>query len=286
MTIFIRLTVIVLICWVFITPAFPMGGKIQKIPMKTYPNIDIPDGEFLHYGYYNGGEKESDYYMVTKKITNEKGKLLYCTYSLERPLSGNIKPAKKYTEWPSYILIDPEQGEIESELNNNNTNSNDPDSSNPYYNIVYTHYQMYTDKGYVEYISRVKNKKELTESRYRVNITPGFPYWDGPSFFYFPARFMDIRSQGTMFLITPEYLKDPMPFSFKYEADETIRTKAGTFHTKKLSVVTGDPFISKLSEPLLKRFATWIEDSDRRLAVKVQIAYGGELVLEEISNVR
>lgn len=47
----------------------PAGSKILNIPMKTYSGTEIPDGEYLHYVMYFGGERDSDYYYVTRRET-------------------------------------------------------------------------------------------------------------------------------------------------------------------------------------------------------------------------
>ena len=63
----------------FLSSLLIVNACSKDIPMKTFTNIDIPDGEFLHYGYFRGGEKYLDYYIVTKK-TMIDNKLYYRIY--------------------------------------------------------------------------------------------------------------------------------------------------------------------------------------------------------------
>lgn len=263
---------------------YSMAGKVEKIPMKINTAVNIPDGEFLHYGYYDGGEKKSDLYMVTINETNGKGELMYRVYSISVKFPSDKKIPKKYTDWPSFSVIDPRQGlTIESLFSDTNVIESDPGS--PYSGLIYSHYQLLGDMGYVEYRSKIIKDNKLKESKTRVNLIRNFPTWDGTSFFYFPARLMDIRGGGIMYIVSPEFMKDPMPFSFNYKAKETIRVKAGEFNTYKVITVSGDPFLGKLAEPVLKKAAFWIDESTG-ITVKIQYAFGyGVEEVEEISNV-
>ena len=268
----------------FITESFSMGSK-QLVPLKTYSVINIHDGEFLRYGIYNGGEKSSDLYMVTKKIIDANGKIFYRIYSDEITISSGKKLPGNYTNWPSFYLIDPSRGSlIESEVNYN-TNDFQDNSPDDLRGMIYSHYQLYSDKGYVENSSKKVKDNKTNENKNRVKINPKFPSWDGNSAGYFSMRFMDVSSPGIMYIISPGGIKDPIPFTYRYVAKETISTKAGTFRVKRAKTVMGDPFLGKLMEPVLKNANLWFEDSDRKLLIKVD-GFGQLLTLEEISNVR
>ncbi len=103
---------------------YPMANKIEKIPMKTYGDTVIPDGEFLHYIVYFGGEKDSDYYYVTRKETDENGALYYRIYYIAIPVTEGKKPPENYSNWPSTFMIDPARGSlIESEVRINPNDS-------------------------------------------------------------------------------------------------------------------------------------------------------------------
>lgn len=99
---------------------FPLGSKIRSMPMKVYPDTKIPDGEYLHYSLYFGGEKDSDYYYVTRKETGNAGSLIYRVFSCTIPVSRGGKPPGDYTKWTSYRVLDPRLGSVtESEENIN-----------------------------------------------------------------------------------------------------------------------------------------------------------------------
>lgn len=192
----------------FITESFSMGSK-QLVPLKTYSVINIHDGEFLRYGIYNGGEKSSDLYMVTKKIIDANGKIFYRIYSDEITISSGKKLPGNYTNWPSFYLIDPSRGSlIESEVNYN-TNDFQDNSPDDLRGMIYSHYQLYSDKGYVENSSKKVKDNKTNENKNRVKINPKFPSWDGNSAGYFSMRFMDVSSPGIMYIISPGGIKDP-----------------------------------------------------------------------------
>ncbi len=279
MTGFLRFFFLVAILFlIFLTCAFPMGAKNEKIPLKPYPVIDIPDGEFLHYGNYSHSEKYGDTYMVIKKEANESGDFNYRIYKDDIRISGGKKLPENYKDWQSSFLIDPKRGSV-LEASENLGYDREGDSGTANYN-----YRLYPEKGYVDFVSKTIKNKVLSESKYRVKVNPDFPAWDNFSMYYAPC-FLDNRSGGIMYLINPAFFKEPLPVSFKHLSADTIRTKAGTFRTSKAVIIFADAFISKLMEPLLKGTAMWVEDSDRRILIKAEMA-GYVAFIEEISNVR
>jgi hypothetical protein len=211
-------------------------------------------------------------------------------YSVTEEISGGKKKPDKYTDWPTFYLIDPALGfMIESRYQNQytfDTNSNLKESEDLYRGLVSSHYQLYPDRGYVEYISKIKKNGEITENKYRINLRGNFPTWDANSFFFLPIRVMDTAGGGILYMVFPEVGKEPFPFFFKSEAEEPVKVKAGIFKTHRLVVMAGDPFLARLAEPILKKAAFWVDDS-KRITVKIQFAWGlGVEELEEISNVK
>ena len=98
-------------------------------------------------------------------------------------------------------------------------------------------------------------------------------------------RFLDPGSGGISYLIIPDFIKEPLAGSYKFESKEIIDTKAGHFHVNKIISIAADPFIGKLMEPMLKKWVLWVEDSDRRLVVKTIFVDGSKTILESISNI-
>ena len=276
-------TGVLLFLMFFISGVFPMGSK-EKIPMKPYNIIKIPKGEFLHYVSYTGGEKDSDTYMVTTMENGKNGNSFYRIYLEQISLSRAKKPPKSYTEWPSFTDIDPLRGSVmeweETYVTNATVFRNNESAFYPYY----FHYKYFPEKDYVdEFIKSIKGN-QTREAKYHIKVNHNFPIWDQISFGFYSIRFLDAQKGGIAYMIAPFMLKDPAPVAFKYISSETIKTKAGSFRANKINIIIADAFIGKLMEPMMKTTALWIEDSDRRLLLKVQL-FGNETVLEEISNV-
>ena len=267
----------------FAAGAFPMGGKLRNIPMKTCPEADIPDGEFLHYSQYIGGEKSIDEYFVTIKVKNDKGGFFYRIYEDIISPSGKRKLPAKYTDWPISVLIDPVRCTTLESIVNLKTNELKEFESFGVGGMIYSHYQFFSNEGVVRYTSKSIKDDEIITKSYMVIVNPDFPLLDAFST-SFAYRFLDPQNPGIFFYVIPDFIKEPIPLSFRLDKKDTITLKAGTFHVNRLIVTMGDPFIGKLMEPFLKNLVLMIEDSNRRIAVMQRMA-GSETVLEEISNV-
>ena len=267
----------------FTANACSIGSK-KLAPMKVYQAVDIPNGEFLHYGFYSGGEKSSDYYFVTIKVTNGMGDFIYRTYQDMISVSSAKKPVKNYISWPVYYDIDPQVGSVIESAGNLNADDLKDWPKAPSGEVFLSwHYKLNREKGYVEYSSKMLNDKKTNESKSVIRFNTDFPssdQWGGSTL----IRLFDLRSGGIYYNITALFMKEPMPLTVKYISTETVQTKAGSFRTSKINIVAGDPFLGKLLEPMMKTSGYWIEDSSRRLLVKDEMA-GAGVILEEISNV-
>ncbi len=268
---------------------FAMSGKVQNIPMKTYTDLNIPDGEFLHYGGYRNEEKTGDSYQVIKIITNEKGNINYKIYQYIIFGDKNRKPPVSYMDWPSYYSIDPKSGSvIESKtvyLDTNNT-TNEINVSMGFEGLLYWSYKYNAEKGFVEENTKTVHDTVTNTRNYKVYVNQDYPIWDATSLIYYLGRFIDPDSPGIFYLVVPEIMKNPIPLSLRNVSTGTLETKAGIFRIKKEKVLSGDPFIGKLMEPFLKNWEIWVEDSSRRLIIKLHTPSDDYIMLEQISNVK
>jgi hypothetical protein len=256
----------------------------KRLPASIYP-VNITDGEFLHYGDYIDGSKDMDYYQVTRKVTNGNGSYYYSLYFDMIPVRGGKKLRLNYTSWPVITLFDPVRGlTLESEANLN-TNDMKNWAKFGFSGFFHSHYKLYPDKGYVSFISKSFEGNEIVTKTFRINIRPGFPVVDMFSLSQYAGRFFDPRNHGILYILIPNFLKDPIPVSFDYGSIETISTKAGAFRVKKIKSSWGDAFIGNLLDSFSKNLSIYVEDSDRRIAVKKVYPGGEEIILENISNI-
>jgi hypothetical protein len=180
-------------------------------------------------------------------------------------------------------LIDPATGSTIETIVNFSTNILKAYANFGFGDLIYSHYQFYPEKGIVKYTSKSIKGNEILIKNYTIHVNPDFPSLDAFSS-DFAYRLIDPHSPGILYYVIPDFMKEPIPLTFRYDGKDTITTPAGTFRVNKLAVTMGDPFIGKLMAPFLKNLNLMIEDSDRRSPVKQQMA-GSETVLEEISNV-
>ncbi len=276
-------------CSFLVAAVFSMGGKVENIPIKPYSRINIHDGEFLKYvNYEDGGGIGGVFYQVTRIETNKAGNILYRIYQCILSAKDFKKSPGYYKNWPSYYLIDPKLGSVIESLTVYNTNDtkNEVNYSMGFEGMVYWHYKFDYETGHIENVTKYVKDTLTNTKTCSVNVNPDIPAWDPTSLIYFLGRFLDPRSPGIFYMVAPEIMKNPIPFSIKLAKKENISTKAGNFIANKVNTISGDPFIGKLMEPFIKNWIIWVADSDSRLIVKLRPPAGGlSIVLEEISNV-
>ncbi len=265
---------------------FPMASKISDIPMSASVNLDIRDGEFLHYSFYAGGEKASDIYYVSRLSGkgSEGRDLIY--FQAVKSGSDKILP-KNYSNFSAHYLISISRGSLLEALGNF-----DPESARDRLENVPTGYQglfswnylMDMEKHVILYEDKTLNDNEIKVRKSRININPAYSYWDSMSGMFFSVRFMNIKSPGVFYFVIPEALKEPIAITYKILGSETVITGAGTFQTYKIGFVSADPFLAKLLDTFTKIMIIWVEKSDRHLVVKMQLP-AGTFRLESISNV-
>ena len=287
-----RLCVVVLLFMIFVMGSvFPLGGG-EKQPAKLKKFIDIPDGEFLRYGMYTGGEKMSDAYYVTVHETDEKGKLFYFIYQDVIPYpEGEGKLDEDYTKWPTLYVVDPEIGSVVKGIQLYNISEEAKEGLSQYgvKDIISTHYEFHQDENYVEFIMKMKADDSVVnvkEKRYKVKVKDGFPIWDGGIGIIYAVRFMDVFNGGIVYLVTPQFLKEPMPLTYKKGTRKSIDTEAGAFNVFSLDGTVMDPFLNRLFLGFFQGAAHWVEDSERMLTIYLKRTANDAQILEEISNVK
>ncbi len=252
--------------------------------MKSCNNNEIPDGEYLHYGTYKGGEKTADQYFVSRRISNAQGGFFYRIYFDIINISDHKKPPADYAKWPAYLIADPKKAQvIESEGSFSPLDSKNWSSIGGS-GIVYWHYLLNREKWVMEYTSKNEKDNVVFSKNYRINIKRDFPLFDLFSINFLACRLIDPSGGGYMYWIIPKLLKEPLAVSARIDKKEVITTGAGAFRVIKIDLLLGDPFISRLAESLLKSHGYYVEDSNRKLVIK-ELIPGGFSILEDITNV-
>ncbi len=252
-------------------------------PMKIYSSPDIRDGEFLHWGMYNGGEKESDFYDVTRIVTNGKGGIYYRLYVDVISVKKGEKLSYEYTNWPVSCLIDPETASAIESVGNLKPDELQDFSKVGASGLVYWRYLLFPEKGLVKYTSRSVTNNINSTMTSTIKIKKGYPSTDALSKNFISYRLIDPGSGGIMYWIMPFFMKDPLPVTLRKVKKETVTVKAGKFNTYKIETSVSDRFLGSLIGEILKDASWYVEDSGRRIPVKAG-GMGMEIELEEISN--
>lgn len=271
----------------------------NESPMKTFPEIKIPDGELLRYGVYLSGVKQTDIYLTTKKETNVNGDILYRTYINIIQAGSGGKPSRNYKNWPAFSLFDPKSGSVVESggnLNNNDMKNWLCDSG-----FIFWNYKLHQDEGFVEYISKNLENGKTNTAAGRININRNIPNDDIWFDMFNLSRVLDIEKGGYKGLLNQEYFDIPVTFKFTNVSSETLLTKAGKFQTKRYEALDDLGFKWLLMMPRMlplfpsfgpyfkknkfENYAIYVENSDRRLIVKEHIMVAGDFILEEIGNI-
>ncbi len=246
--------------------AFPMAGKVEMAPMKPAENLSVPSGEFLHYIQYIGGEKNMDIYFVSI-IPPEGGEAF--VYEEGIRVSRPKKLPDSYTNYNMFFRIDLKSATLLESSGGYGTNREE-NAPAGYKGLVEWNYRLNPENGWIDYENKNWNGYEIKSRRSRIKTRPGFPAWDSISGSFFALRFMETGKSGIFFFVVPEILKEPIPVSLVSMGHETLHTLSGDFHTVKIGLLSTDPFLGRLMEPYRKEMLFWVEDSPRRLLVRLK----------------
>jgi hypothetical protein len=258
------------------------GSLKESQSLKLYDNMPVPDGEYLRYGKYQGGEKIVTIYFVTRfENANNKAEA-YCYMDAIKAGSGEILP-EDYKDYPSKRSVSLETGSLQ-ELTYNwpvdlTKKMNDPSKFPGEY---YRHYLLNGDVMNME--SRTFSGYRTNYIKNRVSIKKGYPVWDLDTAMIFSFRYFNIFKPGIIYIVVPSIIKDPLPAGFKVFGKEKLKTGIGEINTVKIGLSITDPFLGRLLSGFLDTTFLWVEDSGRKLLVRVKGA-GLTMELEAVSNV-
>ncbi len=264
------------------TFCYPMTGKPVNIPMKPYAKLDIRNGEVLRYKIASGGEDISEFKFIIK-ITNENNVQFAYIYHDGINYSKNERYPEQYSDYKARFLISLDNGSLyESRIGNKNNITFEVNKDKN--KIIFKDKIADYEHSIVNIESKTWDGFKVQTSKSRITIKKYYPILDLGSGMVIGVRFLDITNPGLATFIIPEIVKEPLPIYFRVEGREKITLKSGTFNTLKLSIVIADSFLSQLMQSYIKETMLWMEDSDRRLVIKMNSPIGN-FYLDEISNI-
>lgn len=250
---------------------------MMRSSMKPSRGLMIPDGEYLRYAEYHEGRKYADYHFAARKTADSSKRHGYRIHTHFISVTNGKKLPKDCAEWPGYSIFDPVKGTLIE-----NSVTCDPKDIREFKNLTHAHNVYDPETGELRYEGRVIKNGRTTERKAEIRLKPDYPFWNGASFMFYSPRVLDTRAGGWLSYANLSFAKGAMLFSFEYESRESVRTNAGAFDCDKAVVKVRAPFPFSLMMPFIPTTHFWIEDSDRRIVVKVQGTGGSEYVLEEV----
>lgn len=288
-----------------IVVAFLLMVIITKITLKNakvYGVVNIPDGEYLRYGNYYEGKKYADLYVVTRQEKNARGGDQYRSYIEIISCTDDKMPSPDYRSWPSYVVTDAVIGSTVKSVAN--ISKNVMNNWVMFKDVIHWDVEIDYEQKIGQSILRYEENGKISEVQQVISrvdpVTPSSCHW---STIFLQGRFFDFGKRSVVATVNPVYMSFPSRYVYNLAATQEMKTEAGTFNVKKFTtdmfsnlVVTPEGFglFSKvLKDPELRSrkpagpFAYYVEDSDRRLVVKLENSsgIGGDYILEEFALV-
>jgi hypothetical protein len=247
-------------------------------PMQIRQNIDISDGELLHYTIYHSGEPFNEFTMVTKYLTNHivKAYLQFHLFSAKTPMPSH------YTNFNSYAVVDLSMGNQMEYLQDFSSDfKKDKNLKGQYYQRTFFDQEVTT-------VSKFWDGYESRETKSRiVNRDLRFPSWEFNSFVVWGGRMLDWEKPGEVSLWTPvtkELVKGTM---YKIKDRIIVDTPVGKFDTIKVGIACTDPFLASLLKQFTDSMTSYIENGPKRRLVKIENAINNEVwILDKIEIVK
>jgi hypothetical protein len=245
--------------------------------MKPRSVVDIPSGEALHYGVFEGGERVQEFRMISFFEGDSAARAYIDFYHLD-----SKKPApSSYKEFLSYSVVDLKNASIIS------------------YHMDDYEYQVKqkkvegaftTDITYngttLTHISREWDGNEIHEAKSEFNdIEAGYPVWPAPAFMLWGGRVLEWNEGGSILTIVPGQ-KRPFKSYIVIEGEETISTPAGRFETTKLRWRVSNFFLDLLMRVMTDKIYMWVEKGPKHRLIKMITPGDHVWILEEAKIVK
>ncbi len=223
--------------------------------------VKVTDGEFLVYGYYQGGEITGIMNIVIRLKGNDRA-VIY----IDRTNTEENMP-ESYTNYHERIEVSLSGGSLIK------SRSMRLDEIKKTKNKGQAGFEIDIDTNDMKAIFREYYWDGYTISTMNSHmpIKPGYSCWD-PDSIVIGMRFLDMSKPGIAYSIIPRVVKDPIPISSKYYGDETVDVPAGKFKVGKYGYTIADPFIGKLIQGFhdVSQDFIYIEIGSRGLVIETK----------------
>ncbi len=235
-----------------------VSGKTH--PMTLRSNVEIPDGENLHYTIYIGREKYGEFNMITRFVTKNKVKAYLNRYIF----TSKEKRPSNYTNYTWYAIVDLNTASMTKyHLDDTDEFVNKNDNKGLYF------YDMTFGSNYTT-VARFWDGYESREQRFTTkNIDTSYPLWYYDAFVFWGGRLLNWDGGGAFNLFNPA-TKEPVIGTLTKIGEEKIETPLGVFNTDKVVMVCADPFLAALLKQFTESMIFYIEKSPKRRLIKLE----------------
>lgn len=129
-------------------------GKVEYPPLKLNDKLSIPDGEYLQYGKYIGGEKITTITYVTRFEINSNQEPAAMIYADGVRINSDDKSPNNYKDFSSVEIISLQTGYLIDQIVDNSKITNDYKYINDpskFKGEFYHHYRLKDGTIYYEY---------------------------------------------------------------------------------------------------------------------------------------
>lgn len=265
-----------------ISTAFTLGSRKSLAPMPPFTGLKMESGETLRYKIVDSGDAGGEFKFVLF-FTNINGRRYAEIHHDGISYVKNERYPGSVTDYVARFRISVDDGVLEENgYGENGVRTNIPQFGEKIKEqIVYRKSVLNRNSSVLFREIRTWDGLRVSSRKDKIPVKPGYPILDLGSGMIEGIRFLDIRKPGIAYFVVPEIIKEPLPLSFRIIGKEKIVTPAGTFDTIKVGFLIADSFLERLMQKFTDETVIWIEDSDRRLVVKMNNPMH-DFILEEI----
>jgi hypothetical protein len=240
-------------------------------PMPVRSNVDIPNGEYIMYSIYVGGEKAMEFRMVTTYTD----KTLVKTYMDLHMIGEDIKVPDHYTKYPWYAKVNLETASMTRYVQ---------DETHYYVDQNLKKGIHFMDVSFGNEIRAVTRTWDGYESRQSIsrsrNVDISYPVWLMAGFNLWGSRLLNWEEGGVVY-IWDSYLKDPVLSSMNILGRDTLKSDIGMFEVDKIGFRVADPFLGALLRQFTDSITFWVERGPKRRLLKIEIEAGDQTWIME-----
>jgi hypothetical protein len=254
----------VFIAGIFSLASLAVAHTANMSPMSL-KRPAVADMEYVKFACYSGGEFSFYLYNLFSLSKNGKILLVYSgAFGASAPVS---KMPRSLRDFPTRYVIDLEKlTMVEMEENFSNIFFSAGGQSGPKDFLWRSMNDIFDTRMQLDYSKLVCNCKFLywdgisvRTKTAKIKLKKGYSYFYMNDLTYLYRMIGTTEAGGIIYLVMPQFLKDPVPLSIKKTGIDNIETPAGNFKAYKYSGYTADPFLGSLMKPWMDTTFIWAD---------------------------